>query len=195
MPEVEGLLEEGQALQGRLGQLGETLCRLAEDLKQGHPPPAEVLAQLTEASASFEDWLGRARRVLGVGVEPILPQVLEALKAHRQQLKEVFLRQKALQVLEQVSSLVYRGAEEFMPLSAVQFDALGLMRQLKESTTLGEGARALAEGRHPYNLLLQLVANKELSDEEWVEAYQRVGQELGQELAVAAARGRLSLPD
>jgi len=34
-----------------------------------------------------------------------------------------------------------------------------------------------------------------MSNEEWARAYQQVGQALGQELAVAAARGQICLPE
>ncbi|RIH86356.1 hypothetical protein Mlute_01302 [Meiothermus luteus] len=193
--EVEGLLSEGQALQERLGELGQALRQTAEQLEQGHPPSPATAAMLIEAAKDFEGWLERVQRLLPGPLEPHLPSTLEALRAHRQALEEAALQQKALGVLEQVSSLAYRGTEEFLPLSAVQFDALGLMREFKEATGLSDTVRALAEGTHPYNLLLRLVTDSEMSNEEWVNAYQKVGQELGQELAVAAVRGRLYLPE
>ncbi|GAO74460.1 MAG: hypothetical protein N2313_01575 [Meiothermus ruber] len=196
MREVTALLEEGRRLQGRLADLGAALRQAAAELDRGHPPSPELAAGLVEASQAFDGLHERAQRLLGgVPIEPLLPQVLEALEAHRKALEAAALRQKALNVLEQVSSLIYRGGEEFLPLSAVQFDALGLMRQQKENTELNATVLALANGSHAYNLLLKLVTDKGMSNDEWVRVYQQVAQEIGQDLAVAAARGQIYLPE
>ncbi|MCS7058274.1 MAG: hypothetical protein NZ849_01440 [Meiothermus sp.] len=193
--EVESLLNEGLVLQERLGELAQALRQTAERLEQGQPPSPGAAAPLIEATKAFEGWLERVQRILPAPLEPDLPKALGALRAHRQALEEAALRSRAVGVLERVSSLAYRGAEEFLPLSTVQFDALALMRELKDAASLTDAARALAEGTHAYNLLLRLVTDSEMSDEEWVSAYQRVGQELGHELAIAAVRGRLYLPE
>jgi len=155
-----------------------------------------MAASVIEVSKAFESWHERAQRILGgTAVEPVLPRVLEALEVHRKALEEAALRQKAMNVLEQVSSLVYQGSEEFLPLSTVQFDALGMIRQFKEMTGLNDVVLALAGGQHPYNLLLKLVLDKEMTNDEWMNIYQQVGQQLSQDLAVAAARGRVYLPE
>jgi hypothetical protein len=96
-------------------------------------------------------------------------------------------------VLEQVGSLSYGGKEEFMPLSEIQFEAIGMLRALKGAEHLDDTTMALAAGTHPYALLVRLIANQDLSDNDWQETYQAVKQSLGNELAVAAARGRLRL--
>ncbi|MCX7601985.1 MAG: hypothetical protein N2Z75_08600 [Meiothermus sp.] len=190
------LLDEGQGLQNRLGELAGLLRQVASQLDKGSPPSPGMAASVIEVSKAFEGWHERAQRILGeTPVEPVLPRVLEALEAHRKALEEAALRQKAMNVLEQVSSLVYRGADEFLPLSTVQFDALGMIRKFKDMTGLNEVILSLAGGTHSYNLLLKLVLDKEMSNDEWVSVYQRVGQEINQDLAVAAARGRVYLPE
>lgn len=120
---------------------------------------------------------------------------MEALEARRKALEAAALRQKALNVLEQVSSLAYRDGQEFLPLSTVQFDTLGLMRQYKDLAEPNEDIVALARGNHAYNQLLKLVTDKAMSNEEWVRGYQQVAEALGQDLAVAAARGQIYLPE
>ncbi|AWR85741.1 hypothetical protein Mtai_v1c04940 [Meiothermus taiwanensis WR-220] len=196
MREVNTLLEEGRRLQNRLADLGAALRQAAAELDEGRPPSPDLAASLVEVSQAFDGLHARVQRLLGGGpIEPLLPKVLEALEAHRKALEAAALRQQALNVLEQVSSLVYRGGEEFLPLSAVQFDALGLMRQQKESTELNATVLALANGSHPYNLLIKLVVDKGMSNEEWVRVYQQVAQEIGQDIAVAAARGQIVLPE
>ncbi len=196
MTDVMGLLDEGQQLKNRLGELAGLLRQVAGQLDKGSPPSPGMAASVIEVSKAFEGWHERAQRILGgTAVEPVLPRVLEALEVHRKALEEAALRQKAMNVLEQVSSLVYQGSEEFLPLSTVQFDALGMIRQFKEMTGLNDVVLALAGGQHPYNLLLKLVLDKEMTNDEWMNIYQQVGQQLSQDLAVAAARGRVYLPE
>lgn len=194
--QVATLLQEGQGLQGHLSELGARLLRAAAELDNGYPPPPDLVAELVEATQAFEALHERAQRLLGgAPIEPRLPRVLEALEARRKALEAASLRQKALGVLEQVSSLVYQDGKEFLPLSTVQFDALGLMRQYKDLTELNEGIVALASGGHAYNQLLKLVTDKAMSNEEWLGVYQQVAEALGQDLAVAAARGQIYLPE
>jgi len=196
MTDVMGLLGEGQRLQNLLGELGGVLRQVASQLDKGSPPSPGMTASVIEVSKAFEGWHERAQRILGgTAVEPVLPKVLEALEAHRKALEEAALRQKAMNVLEQISSLVYRGNEEFLPLSTVQFDALGMIRQFKDMTGLNDIILSLAGGNHSYNLLLRLVLDKEMSNDEWMAVYEKVGKEVGQDLAVAAARGRVYLPE
>ncbi|MFN3391140.1 MAG: hypothetical protein ACK40N_05215 [Meiothermus ruber] len=196
MTEVMALLDEGRRMQGYLSEMGTEMLKAAAELDNGYPPSPDLIAKLVGASQAFEALHDRAQRLLGGAlIEPVLPRVLEALEAHRKLLEATALRQKALNVLEQVSSLVYRGGEEFLPLSTVQFDALGLMRQQKDLAELNETIVALANGNHAYNQLLKLVVDKGMSNEEWVGVYQQVGQALGQDLAVAAARGQIYLPE
>lgn len=196
MTEVMALLDEGQRLQGYLSELGAQLLRAAAELDDGYPPPPDLAAELVGATQAFEALHERVQRLLGgAPIEPRLPQVLEALEARRKALEAADLRQKALNVLEQVSSLAYRDGKEFLPLSAVQFDALGLMRQYKDLTEPKEAIVTLASGNHAYNQLLKLVTDKAMSNEEWVRVYQQVAEALGQDLAVAAARGQIYLPE
>lgn len=196
MTEVMALLDEGQHLQGYLSELGARLLRAAAELDDGHPPSPDLVAELVGATQAFEALHERVQHLLGgAPIEPRLPRVLEALEARRKALEAAALRQKALNVLEQVSSLAYRDGKEFLPLSTVQFDTLGLMRQYKDLAEPNEAIVALASGKHAYNQLLKLVTDKAMSNEEWVGVYQRVAEALGQDLAVAAARGQIYLPE
>ncbi|MBI5812056.1 MAG: hypothetical protein HZB27_05490 [Meiothermus silvanus] len=155
--------------------------------------PRNYAQQLTQAAHAFEDWWRRAQKLVGGDLEQSIPKVMQALEAHQQKLEMEIQRQKAMAVLERVGSLSYGGKEEFMPLSEIQFEALGMLRALKGAEQLDETALALAAGTHPYALLVRLIANPDLSDDDWQETYQAVKQSLGNELAVAAARGRLRL--
>lgn len=196
MTEVMALLDEGQRLQGYLSELGAQLLRAAAELDDGCPPSPDLIAGLVGATQAFEALHERAQRLLGgAPIEPRLPRVLEALEARRKALEAAALRQKALNVLEQVSSLAYQDDKEFLPLSTVQFDTLGLMRQYKDLAEPNEAIMALASGNHVYNQLLKLVTDKAMSNEEWVRVYQQVAAALGQDLAVAAARGQIYLPE
>lgn len=196
MTEVMALLDEGQRLQGYLSELGARLLRAAAELEDGRPPSPDLAAELAGAAQAFEALHERVQRLLGgAPIEPRISRVLEALEAQRKALEAAALRQKALSVLEQVSSLVYRDGQEFLPLSTVQFDALGLMRQYKNLAEPNEAIVALASGNHAYNQLLRLVTDKAMSNEEWIRMYQQVTEVLGQDLAVAAARGQIYLPE
>ncbi|MER3553077.1 MAG: hypothetical protein C4331_01635 [Meiothermus sp.] len=193
---VDQVIQEGIRLQGRLSELGGALRQVAAQLEGGTPPSTGIAASIIEISKAFETWHAHAQNALGGrAVEPILPRVMEALEGHKRQLEEAALRQKAMAVLEQVSSLAYRGNEEFMPLSTVQFDALGLMRSMKDATGLDDTSRALVAGTHPLNALLRLLTDKEMSNDEWQALYQNVGQTFGTDLSVAIARGFVYLPE
>jgi len=192
MAEVERLISEGQRLQQRLGELGELLRQVASQLEQGTPAQSGVSAQLLEASKLLEGWYGQAQALLGRSLdERVLPKVMEALYAHKHQLELAQIRQRALEVLEDISALTYQGTEEFLPLSGLQFDALSLLRDIQSAPVPGETAHALAAGKHPYNALLRLALEPSLSNEEWLSLLQQLSQELGTDLAVAAARRQL----
>lgn len=194
--EIEQLVQEGNRLQERLSELGGTLRQVAAQLEGGVPSSTGIAASIIEVSKAFETWHQRAQQALGgQAVEAVLPKVIEALHAQRRHLEEAALRQQALGVLEQISSLTYRGSEEFLPLSTVQFDALGMLRAVKEQPVLDDTAKALVAGTHPFNHLLRLVSDKSMSNEEWQATYQAVGQQFGMDLAVAVARGFVYLPE
>lgn len=193
LSQAASLMDEGQGLMHRMHGLAEGLRQVAAQLGQGVPAPAEVAQQLTQAAQAFEDWWQRSQRLVGSDLERSIPKVMQALEAHQQKLEVEIQRQKALMVLEQVGSLSYGGKDEFMPLSEIQFEAIGMLRTLKGADHLDDTAQALAAGTHPYALLVRLIANQDLSDNDWQETYQAVKQSLGNELAVAAARGRLRL--
>lgn len=195
LQEVDQLLEEGTGLASRLGDLGISLRTIAAQLEAGVPPSPGLAANVIEVSKAFENWHDKAKRSLNTDVEGALPNVLEALKGHRHVLEQAQLKKRAMGILEQISSLAYRGSEEFMPLSTIQFDAVGMMRAIKDAPKLDSTAQALASGTHPFNLLLQLLTNKELSNDDWTRVYQTVGQEVGMDLAVAVVRDRIYLPD
>jgi len=194
--EVDQLIQEGNRLQQRLGELSGALHQVAAQLEGGVPPSTGMAASIIEISKAYETWHQKAQQALGgQAVEAVLPRVMEALHNHKRQLEESSLRQKALNVLEQVSSLAYRGSEEFMPLSTVQFDALGMLRSVKDHPVLDATTKALVEGHHPFNALLRLITDKAMSNEEWQATYQSVGQQFGTDLAVALARGFIYLPE
>lgn len=194
--EVEQIIQEGTRLQDRLSELGSALKQVAAQLEGGVPPSTGIAASIIEVSKAFETWHQRAQQALGgQAVEAVLPKVIEALHAQKRRLEEAALRQQALGVLEQISSLTYRGHEEFLPLSTVQFDALGMLRTVKEHPTLDDTAKALVGGTHPFNGLLRLASDKSMSNEEWQATYQAVGQQFGMDLAVAVARGFVYLPE
>ncbi|WP_027892263.1 hypothetical protein [Calidithermus chliarophilus] len=192
--EVERLISEGQRLQQQLGELGEVLRQTALQLEQGTPAHSGVTSQLVEVSRLLEGWYGQAQELLGKSPdELVLPKVMEALHGHKHQLELAQIRQQALDVLDDISALTYSSAEEFLPLSGLQFDALSLLRDIQTAPVPGETARALAAGKHPYNALLRLALEPALPNDEWLSLLQHLSQELGTELAVAAARRQLVL--
>jgi len=186
-------MDEGQELMHRMHELAEGLRQVAAGLGQGIPAPAEAAQQLIQAAQAFEDWWRRAQGLVGGELERSIPPVMQALEGYQRKLEMEIQRQKAMAVLEQVGSLSYGGKDELMPLSEIQFEAIGMLRALKGAERLDDTALALAAGSHPYALLVRLVTNPELSDHDWQETYQAVKQSLGNELAVAAARGKLRL--
>lgn len=196
LAEVERLIIEGQHLQKQLGDLSGMLRLMASQLEQGTPPAAGTTSNMIETSRAFELWHEQAQKALGGNlIEPVLPKVIEALEQHKHQLEQANQRHKALQALEHISSLAHRGSEEFMPLSTIQFDAVGLMRALRDSSISAETSQALAQGQHPYNALLRLILDHEMSNLAWFESFKAVSEQLNQDLAIAAARGHIFLPE
>ena len=191
--EVEALLQEGQTLNQSLKALADTLRQTAQMLEQGHAPSLDNAHAISEAAKAFEGWHGKVKEAVAANVEASQPKAMEALERHKMALEQAALKQKALGVLEQVSSLTYSGSEEFMPLSTIQFDAVGMMRSIKDEAVPSDTTQALAGGKHPFAALLRLLSDKEMDNDTWNEVYSRVGKELGMEIAVAVARSKVGL--
>src|SRR5262249_39776986 len=150
--------------------------RLVLDVRQVLQPPEEV-----------------ARKVGSVrDIETLLQTAAEQHKLGEE------IRQRAMQALERVLALVYRGGAPFQPLIDCQARARELRKALRSATglTLPADARPLADGSHPFACLLKLVDSwQHLETDHWTEHQDRVSQAFGRSLSAAAARGHLVLQE
>jgi hypothetical protein len=108
------------------------------------------------------------------------------------------VRRKAVAVLDRAETLRTRDGSVFPPL----VECLAVVSTLREAIAtapagdLPGAAEGLAGGEHPVNGLLTVIEGIEgLNDAEWAEIHSRVSEAFGRQLAVAAARGRIVLPD
>jgi hypothetical protein len=106
-------------------------------------------------------------------------------------------RARAMEVLSQVVRLQsVDGKHDFAPLESCREQARGLLNTLESNpdAPLSDEARMLASGEHPFCSLLTIALGAApMDDGEWAAHHSRISGELGRDLAIAAARARLTL--
>ena len=99
-------------------------------------------------------------------------------------------------VLDPIIALVHSEDPAFRPLDDLQKAAVRLEGEIQRSTASTETLAELASGRHAWCKLLELsVKGHDLGDAAWGEYYDAVEATLGRQMAIAATRGKLKLPD
>jgi tetratricopeptide (TPR) repeat protein len=206
-----GLSDDVVVLSGDLAELGEKLASAARLMNSvGAPPAADDVRKLNDCRQRFDSLRGEAlERVesLRVPNPPAialdtlqdLASVLDDLSDAELQNRELEqLRLDALTVLDRVLALADRDGEEFPPLRECQARAAQLRDTIESGHWLQLPAQteSLAEGTHALVDFLRLVEHREsLSDRDWADLHENVGESLGKPLAVAASRARLVVRD
>ncbi len=106
------------------------------------------------------------------------------------------IRGSALSVLEHVLTLRLTDSGEFAPLTSCQNQARDLRDAIVNADrhSLPVEAHQLAGGEHPFSSLLIVVFGVgDMEDDHWANHHSQISETFGRPMAVAAARGRLSI--
>ncbi|WP_406696139.1 tetratricopeptide repeat protein [Singulisphaera sp. Ch08] len=201
------LADDVVILSNQFKTLGETLASAARLMSSvGAPPPRERVQELKECREQFDSIQGETLECIEslrvpnpptivLGTLQDLASVLDDLAdAESQKSEREQLRIQALTVLDRVLALTYWQNQEFPPLRECQ----ERVRQLRDTIESGHWldlptqTESLAEGSHSLvNLLILIEQRESLSDREWAELHELVGEALGEPMARAASRARL----
>lgn len=189
-------------------QLSQTVSELQDP---GLPPSESLLTALADSRRDFADLCAQGLALAAaLEVTPLpTPETLGSLsdvklllqaiaRAEDKRAAMAELRQCALAVLDRVLAINHRDHATFAPLLECQERARTLRHAIAEAplSQLHPATEALAEGEDPFSDLLTLVGRQEeLSDDDWSLLQDTVEQAFGKPLAVAASRGKLTIPE
>ncbi|HIK30625.1 MAG TPA: hypothetical protein IGS17_14605 [Oscillatoriales cyanobacterium M59_W2019_021] len=106
------------------------------------------------------------------------------------------MRDKAVRILDRFLSLTHVEQPNFEALTGYQEQVRAFRTKILNTPEayLPPDVKSLVEGRHPVAVLLTLIdRGNQLQDTEWVRLTEAVSQSLGQPIAIAASRGKLTL--
>ena len=205
----DAVAREVAALADRFASLGRRLADAARGLTEGGAPPSvEVIDELDASRSQLADARRRVvdvARAMDVPAIPA-PEELASVQALRSLVEAAIqageqraardAKQRALAVLERIDELRHRDDPRFAALVACQAAAAQLRAVLAavEWPASHDDLTALAEGRHPLAYLLEFVERQDaLDDARWEQIEDALVAAFGRPLAVAAARGRLTV--
>ncbi len=205
----DAVAREVAALADRFASLGRRLADVARELTEGGAPPSvEVIDELDASRSQLADARRRVVDVARAMEVPAIPapEELASVQALRSLLEAAIqageqraardAKQRALAVLERIDDLRHRDDPRFAALVACQAAAAQLHAVLAavEWPASHGDLTALAEGRHPLAYLLEFVERQDtLDDARWEQLEDALVAAFGRPLAVAAARGRLTV--
>lgn len=105
------------------------------------------------------------------------------------------IRNKAVQILDRFLSLTHVEQPNFEALTGYQEQVRAFRTKILNTPEayLPPDVKSLVAGRHPVAVLLTLLdRGNQLQDTEWVRLTEAVSQSLGQPMAIAASRGKLT---
>ena len=192
----------------RLRTIFTPLCeRLADADKQFRNSALPLPEGLVSDLADFKKSLGDSGdRVLGFSKKlslsidlPVadledLNRSLHTIAKIEEQRANAAVQENALAVLERALGVVRRDRSIHPPLLNCQAKARKLRDEIMRSagSELHPEARKLSEGSHVISRLLDLIERQsDLADDEYLRFQHLVGESFGDELAIAAARGKL----
>ena len=210
--ESAALFQKLETLSQEFFQLSHQLAQASADLKEpGLPPSEHLVSDLLHTRKNFTALHTEVWQLADSLAVPSLPNQDEVIKlselqtvlqtiAEVEQKKAAFAAsiQSALRVLDLILEMKHLKKETFGPLTTCQ-DAATELRQAIADTSwpdLHPNVQGLAEHKHPFAYLLILVAcPDEVDDERWAALQDTVTQVFSRQLAVAASRGKLTVPD
>ena len=190
----EDVLKQLDSLSEGFSDLGTRLSQAVQELQSPDLLlPEGLTEELTASCKDFADPCSRALALAESLIDPLLRVVSEA---EEKRIEVAIVRDDVGQILDRVLALVHQDEADFPPLVECQTQAREFRRTLEEIPwpDLNSDLRALAEGKHPFCALLELVGDLEkLDDERWEHLRESVTQSLGHPLALASSRGKLAL--
>ncbi|MFQ5899328.1 MAG: hypothetical protein ACE5JN_13945 [Candidatus Methylomirabilia bacterium] len=201
------LLREIGSLAEAFSQLGARVSKAARELQEsGVPPPERLVGEFAASRKDFADLRARVLELIESATSSPPPQIaslkeLDSLlrgmeEAEKKRGASEEVRKRALMILDRVLALTHDEQRDYPPLRECQAKARGLHRAIAEApwSQLPPDSKALAEGKHPFAVLLTLVEHlKNLDDGQWELLRDTVVESFGKPLAVAASRGKLAI--
>lgn len=187
IPEHEDELRQIQALAAKVSL---DLRQAAEDLADEESLPSlQLIDDLRELRTRVANLKTRISPTQSAPTEEELDAT--TLTQVSEDINICAVREAARGILDFVLVLEHQDRESFGPLETVRADADRLLSQWDHGVP-NESIQQLVDGSHPIAAFAGLVSpTDDLTDADWLEQLNRVSNAYGQELAAAAARGRL----
>jgi len=210
-PNADELAKRLAALSERLATLGTTLAQTTQRLQgAGAVPGEEVVDEITKVRADFLDVRHRileAARSLSVpapataeidgtrALEPLLGAVVQAIAAEEKRAALAEARSRVLVVLDRVLSISHSDGPNFAAL----VQCLGKAKEIRQTAQDpkafdSEQAPAFLDNIPAFAALLSIIEGRDaLDDDKFAILDEAVTTAFGRTLAVAAARGKLTI--
>ena len=166
----DDLLRRFEALAETYARLSQALAQAARDVESGSLPDASLLVEVASSREAFhvlvKDAVAAAEG-LGVATAPAAQIVsLNDLLCLARTVADAHRRRDALSLLERVA-LIRHAETAFEPIRGVQMLAQALWEAINATLPpqIHADAGSLADGTHPFALLLELVDRGEVIDD------------------------------
>jgi chaperonin cofactor prefoldin len=208
---AEDLAKRLAALSERFTALAATLTQTTQQLQASGTVPSEtVVEEITKIRTEFVDVRHRlleAARSLSINVpaisevnslsvlEPVLQTVGQALAAQEKKAALAEARTRVMSVLDRVLTITHSDGPNFAALVQCLVKAKEIRQAAQDPTAFdSENAPAFLEGIPAFGALLSIIEGRDaLDDDKFAVLDEAVTQAFGRTLAVAAARGKLTV--
>jgi hypothetical protein len=210
-PNTDDLAKRLAALSERLTALGATLAQTAQQLQGAGTVPTEaVVDEVTKIRTDFLDVRHRvleAARSLSISVpatseidsvrtlEPLLDGIVQALAAQEKKAALAEARSRVLAVLDRVLTISHSDGPNFTALVQCLAKAKEIRQAAQDPQAFdSENAPAFLDSIPSFAALLSIIEGRDaLDDDKFATLDEQVTQAFGRTLAVAAARGKLTI--
>jgi hypothetical protein len=209
-PNAEDLAKRLAALSERFTALATTLGQAAQQLQAGTVPSEAVVDEIGKIRTDFVDVRHRvleAARSLSIAVpaiaevdslralEPMLEGVVQALAAQQKKAALSEARTRVLAVLDRILTVTHSDGPNFAALVQCLVKAKEIRQAAQDPKAFdSENAPAFLESIPSFAALLSIIEGRDaLDDDRFAVLDETVTQAFGRTLAVAAARGKLTV--
>ncbi len=208
---ADDLAKRLAALSERFTTLAATLTQTTQQLQASGTVPSEtVVEEIAKIRTEFVDVRHRlleAARSLSINVpaisevnslsvlEPVLQTVGQALAAQEKRAALAEARTRVMSVLDRVLTITHADGPNFAALVQCLVKAKEIRQAAQDPTAFdSENAPAFLEGIPAFGALLSIIEGRDaLDDDKFAVLDEAVTQAFGRTLAVAAARGKLTV--
>ena len=209
-PNAEDLAKRLAALSERFTALATTLGQAVQQLQAGTVPSEAVVDEIGKIRTDFVDVRHRvleAARSLSIAVpaiaevdslralEPMLEGVVQALAAQEKKAALSEARTRVLAVLDRILTVTHSDGPNFAALVQCVVKAKEIRQAAQDPKAFdSENAPAFLESIPSFAALLSIIEGRDaLDDDRFAVLDETVTQAFGRTLAVAAARGKLTV--